>query len=295
MKKEKFPPKAGSPMAKKNREIEKLREEIRHYDYYYYVLNQPEISDKEYDDLMKKLENLEKKYPQFITPDSPTQRVSGEPREEFKQVKHRRGMFSLDNTYSIEELKEWGTRVRKGLPGGKIEYVAELKIDGTSASLTYKKGKFSLGATRGDGELGEDITANLRTIKSIPLRLKMPTAKLKQRYQIPELLEVRGEVYMEQSDFKKLNEERKKKGEALFANPRNATAGSLKLLDPRITALRKLNCFIHSLGIVEGAKAFQTQWDFFGAIKEFGLRINLYIRLCRNIDEVISLCQEWEK
>lgn len=276
-------------------EIEELREEIRHHDYCYYVLNQPEVSDKEYDVLMERLENLEKEYPQFITPDSPTQRVSGEPREGFKQVKHRRGMFSLDNTYSIEELKDWDTRVRKGLPGERIEYVAELKIDGTSASLTYKKGKFSLGATRGDGEVGEDITANLRTIKSIPLRLKMPTARLKQRSEIPELLEVRGEVYIEQNDFKKLNEERKKQGEALFANPRNATAGSLKLLDPKITALRKLNCFVHSLGAAEGAEAFPTQWEFFEAIKEFGLRVNPHIRLCRNIDEVISLCREWEK
>jgi DNA ligase (NAD+) len=277
------------------REIEKLREEIRHHDYCYYVLNQPEVSDKEYDVLMKRLEKLEREYPQFITPDSPTQRVSGEPVQEFRHIRHRRSMFSLDNTYSIEELKDWDIRVRKGLPREEIEYVAELKIDGTSASLTYKEGKFTLGATRGDGEVGEDITANLRTIKSIPLRLKIPSGRPKPRYPIPKLLEVRGEVYMEQSDFKRLNEERKNKGEIIFANPRNAASGSLKLLDPKITALRKLNCFIHSLGVVEGIKTFSTQWEFLDVIKEFGLRVNPHIRLCRNINEVTNFCQEWEK
>lgn len=277
------------------KEIEKLREEIRHHDYCYYVLNQPEISDKEYDDLMKKLEKLERENFEFISPESPTQRVSGEALKEFKQVKHRQSMFSLDNTYSIEELKEWNNRVGKGLPGERIEYVAELKIDGTSASLTYRRGKFTLGATRGDGETGEDITANLKTIKSIPLKLRTSIEGVKPRYQIPELLEVRGEVYMEYSEFKKLNEERKNKGEDLFANPRNATAGSLKLLDPKITALRKLNCFIHSLGIVKGTKAFQTQWEFLDVIKEFGLRVNPHIKLCHNINEIISFCQEWEE
>lgn len=275
--------------------IKRLRDEIRHHDYRYYALNQPEISDKEYDHLMKNLEESEKENPKFITPDSPTQRVSGKPLEGFKQIKHRKGMLSLNNVYSIEELKDWDSRVGKGLGGERVEYIAELKIDGTSASLIYKRGKFRQGATRGDGETGEDISANLKTVKSIPLRLKVPVKGSRRCYAIPELLEVRGEVYMEDKDFKKLNQDRKSKGEPLFANPRNAAAGSLKLLDPKITALRKLSCFIHSLGVVRGIEEFATQADFLDAMKEIGLRVNPYIRLCQNINEIISCTQEWEK
>lgn len=275
--------------------IEQLREEIRHHDYRYYALSQPEISDKEYDHLMRTLEGLEKENPEFIRPDSPTQRVSGEPLERFKQVKHRRGMLSLNNTYSIEELKDWDSRVRKRLGGERVEYIAELKIDGTSASLTYRRGRFHRGATRGDGETGEEISANLKTVKSIPLRLKTSVKGSKGRYETPELLEVRGEVYMEDKDFKRLNEDRKSKGEPLFANPRNAAAGSLKLLNPKITALRKLSCFIHSLGVVKGIEEFATQADFLDAMKGFGLRVNPHIRLCQNINEIISCTQEWEK
>lgn len=267
--------------------IEKLREEIHHHDYLYYVLNQPVISDKEYDDLYRELKELEEKYPQFITPDSPTQRVSGEVLKEFKPVKHRVKMLSLDNTYSFEELKEWNERIFKILGKEKVEFVVELKIDGVSASLTYEKGVFVLGATRGDGETGEDITLNLKTIHSIPLRIKGKD--------IPSLLEVRGEVYMERKDFEILNKEREKRGEILFANPRNAASGSLKLLDPSITAQRKLNCFIHSFGTMEGGKKLNTQWEFLNYARDVGFRVNPENKLCKDIDEVIDYCNQWQE
>lgn len=273
------------------KQIEKLRQLIRYHDYRYYVLNQPEISDKEYDELLKRLTELEKAYPELVTPDSPTQRVSGEVLEGFNTVMHRVKMLSLENTYSIDELKEWDERVHKGLgKGQKVEYVAELKIDGVSISLTYTNGVLTQGATRGDGERGEDITQNLRTIPTIPLRLiEVP------RYPFPDILEVRGEVYMSKADFEVLNRERQKKGEPMFANPRNSAAGSLKLLDPSIVAKRKLRCFIHSFGLLEGGKTFQTQWEFLEVAGKWGLRTNPKSRLCSNLDEVIKHYHHWEK
>ena len=272
------------------RKVEKLREEIRHHDYRYYVLNQPEISDKEYDDLVKKLKQLEKQYPELVTPDSPTQRVGERPLEGFKTVKHRVAMLSLDNTYSDEEIKEWAERVNKGLPREKVEYVVELKIDGVGVSLTYEKGVLAVGATRGDGVVGDDVTQNLKTIKSIPLRFFITEPS-----QLPDLIEVRGEVFMEKSAFEKLNLEKKKKGEALFANPRNAAAGSLKLLDSRLTAQRRLNCFIHSFGTLEGGGVYKTHWEFLQSAKRLGLRVNSEVKLCKDIEEVISYCGDWEK
>jgi len=272
------------------RKVERLREEIRHHDYRYYVLNEPEISDKEYDDLVRELKKLEEQYPEFITADSPTRRVGEKPLEGFKTVKHRVAMLSLDNTYSAEETKDWAKRVLKLLPREKVEYVVELKIDGVGVALTYEKGAFVLGATRGDGIIGDDITQNLKTIKSIPLRLFSFDAS-----QLPDLIEVRGEVFMEKSEFEKLNQEKKRKGEALFANPRNAAAGSLKLLDSRLTAERRLNCFIHSFGTLEGRKVYRTHWEFLESMKKRGLRINPEVKLWKNIDEVIRYCDEWEK
>jgi len=272
------------------RKAEKLREEIHHHDYRYYVLNQPEISDKEYDDLVKKLKQLEKQYPELITPDSPTQRVGEKPLIGFKTVKHRVAMLSLDNTYSSEEIEEWDKRVHKGLPREKVEYVVELKMDGVGVSLTYQKGVFLVGATRGDGVTGDDITQNLKTIKSIPLRFITAESS-----QLPNLIEVRGEVFMEKSDFEKLNLEKKKKDEALFANPRNAAAGSLKLLDSRLTAQRRLNCFIHSFGTLEGGRVYKTHWEFLQSAKRLGLRVNPEVKLCKDIEEVISYCGDWGK
>jgi len=266
--------------------IEKLRDKIRHHDYRYYVLNQPEVSDKEYDSLMQKLQELERAHPQLLTADSPTQRVSGQAQEGFKTVRHKVKMLSLDNTYSIDELRSWDERVHKGLAAEKIEYVAELKIDGVSAALTYKKGLLTLGATRGDGGKGEDVTSNLKTIRAIPLKFISEP--------VPDAIEVRGEVYMGRVDFERLNKKRAEAGEVLFANPRNAAAGSLKLLDSSIVAGRQLSCFIHSFGIAEGA-GFKTHWDFLEQAYKWGLRINPERKLCKDIDEVIDFCKAWEQ
>jgi len=273
------------------KQIEKLRDEIRRHDYRYYALNQPEISDKEYDDLLSKLKKLEEAHPGLITADSPTQRVGGEAAKGFKTVSHKVKMLSLDNTYSFEELKDWGDRVRKGLhPGEKAEYVTELKIDGVSISLTYEKGLLTVGATRGDGETGEDVTFNLKTIRAIPLKLLAGSG-----IQYPEILEVRGEVYMTKKDFEKVNKGRAGHGEALFVNPRNSAAGSLKLLDPGLAAGRKLNCFIHSFGILEGGKGIPGQWGFLEAAKKWGFRTNPENRLCRDLEEAIAFCEKWQE
>ena len=247
-------------MDRVKKEIERLRLLIQHYDHCYYVLSQPEVSDKEYDGCMLKLKRLEAEFPSLITLDSPTQRVSGGIQEGFKTVQHRQKMLSLDNVYSFPELKDWAQRVRKGLSLDEaVEYVVELKIDGLSANLTYQDGVLVVGSTRGDGETGEDVTVNLRTIRAIPLRLKSDHP--------PQLIEIRGEVYLEIKDFNQINKERQKQGEALFANPRNAASGSLKLLDARITAGRKLNFFAHSLGELDGA-GFLSHWEFLAAIKK---------------------------
>ncbi|MDD5553935.1 MAG: NAD-dependent DNA ligase LigA [Candidatus Omnitrophica bacterium] len=267
-------------------EIEKLREDIRRHDYLYYVLSRPEISDKEYDDLMKRLKELEEKYPQLKTEDSPTVRVSGGVLEGFKTIRHRQKMYSLDNTYSFEELKDWDKRVARGLRAGeKIDYVIEHKIDGVSANITYEKGRLSAGATRGDGETGEDVTQNIKTIRAVPLVL-MGSA-------VPDFIEIRGEVYMEIKDFKALNKEKEKEGEVLFANPRNATSGSIKLLDSGLVAKRRLNFFAHSLGENSGL-SIATQWEYINKLKEWGMRTNPYSRLCKDLDEAIGICKEWE-
>lgn len=266
--------------------IEQLKEDIRKHDYLYYVLSQPSVSDKEYDDLLRQLIELENKYPQYLTTDSPSQRISLGISKGFKTVKHNAGMFSLDNTYSIDELKLWDERVRKGL--GKntgYEYVVELKFDGVSINLTYIKGKLSVGATRGDGSTGEDVTANIKTIRAIPLALLGKD--------IPDSIEVRGEVYMDKNDFLNVNQERLAQGEVLFANPRNATSGSLKLLDSNLVAKRRLSFFAHSLGAYRG-KAINNQWDFLTKLKSWGLRSNMHSTLCRNIDAVIDYCQKWQ-
>lgn len=269
------------------KQIEGLRDKIRHHDYLYYVLSQPEISDKEYDKLIIRLKELEDKYPQFKNHDSPTMRISGGILEGFKTVRHKQKMLSLDNTYSFEELKEWDGRVHKGLrTGAAVEYVGELKIDGVSANITYEKGKLCIGATRGDGETGEDVTQNIKTIRAIPLVLLGKN--------IPEFIEIRGEVYMEQKDFDTLNRERKKAGEVLFANPRNAASGSLKLLDRGIVAKRRLNFFAHSLGEYKGID-MPNQWEYFRRLKEWGIRINPESKLFKSFDEAIEYCKIWQE
>ncbi|MFO8052858.1 MAG: NAD-dependent DNA ligase LigA [Candidatus Omnitrophota bacterium] len=268
------------------KKINKLRDQIREADYYYYVKNDPQISDKEYDNLLKELQKLEKKYPQLITPDSPTQRVSGGLLEEFPAVKHKTKMLSLDNTYSIEELKEWEKRMKRALKKDiNFSYICELKIDGISCSLNYQNGRLVKGLTRGDGQKGEDVTPNIKTIHSVPLRL---------RKNHPKKLEVRGEVYISKKDFEKLNNQRLKNGKNPFANPRNAAGGSLKLLNPSLVAKRNLKCFIHSFGWVEGYR-FDSQQQFFKKISEWGLRTQKENKLCKNLKEVIDYCKDFQQ
>jgi DNA ligase (NAD+) len=265
------------------KEAETLREQINHHNYRYYVLDDPEITDAEYDRLMRRLEELEQAHPEIRTPDSPTQRVGAAPSQEFGVVRHHRMMLSLGNAMSAEEMLEFDRRIKRFLRSdGDIEYVAEVKLDGLAVELVYKDGHLTVGSTRGDGINGEDVTQNIRTIKSIPLRLIKPVNGA-----VPKLLEVRGEVILPRRAFERLNEERIKTGEPLFANPRNAAAGSLRQLDPRITASRPLDIFCHSHGMVEGIQ-FKTQWDFLRGIKQLGLKINPLSRLCHNVDEVLE-------
>lgn len=266
--------------------LEGLRRQLRYHDHKYYIEAAPEISDYEYDQLFRELSLLESCHPELVTPDSPTQRIGGEPLPEFNSIRHRIPMLSLDNAYSTDELRQFDARVRRFLNGETPGYVAELKIDGVSASLIYEDGILVLGATRGDGETGDDITQNLKTIHSIPLRLNTEDPDLA-------TIEVRGEVYIPIDAFNRLNRERSSEGETTFANPRNATAGSLHLLDPKITASRPLDIFIHSLGYhKEGI--FATQQEALEGLKEIGFRVNPHYRACQNIDEVIVTCQEWE-
>jgi len=269
-----------------NEKIDNLRREINRADYRYYVLAEPEISDKEYDDLMSQLKILEDAHPELKTQDSPTNRVGGAVLEGFKTVKHRQKMLSLDNTYSFDEIKDWADRVNKGLNGRSVEYVVELKIDGVSANLFYEKGVFTVGATRGDGETGEDVTLNLKTIRAIPLKLLGKD--------IPDFMEVRGEVYMGIKDLEGLNREREERAEALFANPRNAAAGSLKLLDTAMVSRRRLNFFAHSLGAAKGLK-IKSQWEFLGKLKDWGIRANPNSTLCKNLDEVLDFCKSMQE
>lgn len=266
--------------------IESLRKELHHHNRMYYLENQPEISDAEYDALMAELIHLETTYPDLITPDSPSQRVGGEPIEGFASVEHSIPMLSLDNTYSREEVFAFDKRVRKALPHPEdMDYVVEPKVDGVAVSLRYQNNVFVQGSTRGNGLVGDDITANLRTIRTIPLRLQGDT--------IP-ILEARGEVYMPRSAFEKLNEGKEAAGDEPFANPRNAAAGSLKLLDSRISAQRKLDIVIHSLGEVNGV-SFPTHFEFLATIRELGLKVNQGYRRCKGIESVMDYCEEWEE
>ncbi|MDD5669221.1 MAG: NAD-dependent DNA ligase LigA [Candidatus Omnitrophica bacterium] len=270
-----------------HKKIEKLRIEIRRHDKLYYVLDQPEISDKEYDVLMEELERLENQFPQYKSEDSPTSRVGGGIIKGFKTVRHIQKMLSLDNTYSRDELQEWDERVRKGLHGaGDVEYVVELKIDGVSANLLYRRGKLVAGVTRGDGENGEDVTQNIKTIKAIPLVLQGDI--------VPEEIEIRGEVYMDRVDFQSLNRERERNGDAVFANPRNAASGSLKLLDTEIMRQRHLSFFAHSLGEYSG-NTLKTHWEFLSALKDWGIRINPFSRLCGTFRDVLEYCDEFQR
>jgi len=264
-------------------EAQSLREQLNHHNYRYYVLDDPEITDTEYDRLMRRLEELEQAYPELRTRDSPTQRVGAAPSQEFGVVRHRRMMLSLGNAMNADEMLEFDRRIKRFLRSDdEVEYVAEVKLDGLAVELVYEDGLLTGGSTRGDGIQGEDVTQNIRTIKSIPLRLINPRGG-----QMPRLLEVRGEVILPRRAFERLNQERIRAGEPPFANPRNAAAGSLRQLDPRNTAARPLDIFCHSHGLIEGIE-FKTQWDFLNGVKQLGLKINPLSGLCRNVDEVLE-------
>lgn len=262
-------------------EAEKLRREIRHNEYLYYVLDAPEITDAEYDRMMVRLRELEARYPDSIPADSPTQRVGGRASSQFTEVRHLEPLLSLGNVFSAEELRAFDERVRSGLPAGsKVEYVMEPKIDGLACSLIYENGKLVRAATRGDGVVGENVTANVRTIRSIPLTLKVPEGEA-----VPELLDVRGEVYMPRQAFMRLNEQRAERGESEFANPRNAAAGSLRQLDPQVTASRSLSFFAYYL-IGEGAQPKHS--ESLALLARYGFKVSENYKVVENIDEAIK-------
>ena len=265
------------------RKVEELRREIEKYDYYYYVLDSPLITDEEYDALYRQLLELEKRFPELVTPDSPTQRVGGRPRDEFRKVVHEVPMLSMDDVFSIEELRNFVNRVYKILER-EVDFTAELKIDGVAVALVYEDGRFVLGATRGDGRTGEDVTDNLRTIKSLPLRLREP---------IPGRLEVRGEVYMTKEDFAVLNKAREEEGEQLFANPRNAAAGSLRQLDPNVTAKRRLRLFVYQV-VNPQIYDISSQYQALTWLREKGFPTQGNERLCKNFDELVGYIDEWQ-
>jgi len=260
--------------------VRKLREEIKYHEKKYYVDNDPQISDNEFDRLVNELKALEKLYPDLITPESPTQRVGEKPVEGFPTVTHALPMLSLDNCFSVEELREFEERIKRLLPGKKIEYVAELKIDGLSISILYRGGKYVQGVTRGDGVRGDDVTSNVKTIRSLPLHITDSRD-----------IEVRGEVYLPFESFQRINAEQEKSGKPLFANPRNAASGSIRLLDPREVASRKLDSFLYYI-FVQGNE-LPTQWEGLKKLKDLGFKANLQSRLCSNLEEVIAFWEEW--
>ena len=265
--------------------VEELRAQIAYHDYRYHVLDSPEISDAAYDQLMRELRELEARHPELITPDSPTQRVSGQPIEAFGIVEHRQQLLSLGNSFNEDELRTWYRRVTRALEREDIAFVCEPKIDGLAVALVYENGSFVQGATRGDGSRGENITQNLRTIRSIPLSITRD---------VPERFEVRGEVYMTSQGFERLNEERANRGEPLFASPRNSAAGSLRQLDASVTATRPLDIFLYQLGWADGS-APATQWETLQWLGDLGFRTNPHIRRFTSIDEVVAHVQGWEE
>jgi len=277
------------PDSKLEKQIESLRETIRHHEYLYYVLDKPEISDAEFDKLMQQLKNLEAEHPALMTADSPTQRVGGKPREGFVKVPHSSPMLSLDNTYNEEELRAWERRVHE-LTGRKdVDYVCELKLDGMSLALIYEDGKLVRGITRGDGSVGEDVTLNVRTVRSIPLSI--PKEKLK-KAGIPPDFEVRGELLMPTAAFRKVNEERERKGLPTFANPRNFTAGTVRQLDANVTAERRMDFFPYIL-LENGRTYFDRHWKTLDTLEAAGFKVNRNRRMVRSMEEVWAFIQEW--
>ncbi len=268
--------------------VSELRDILNHHNYRYYVLDNPEISDHQYDDLMRELRAIEADRPELITPDSPTQRVGAQPAEGFAQIEHPRPMFSLSNAFDDDEFMAWHKRVSDLLEGEHFNMVCELKYDGLAVALTYENGIFVRGATRGNGFVGEDVSLNLRTIKSIPLRLLSPPD-----ITVPDRLEVRGEVYFPKSLFAKFNEERAARGEQTYANPRNTAAGSLRQLDPRSTAERPLDIFIYSLGYADGSGLPETHWEMLQYLKRLGFKVSDDSRLAHSPEDAIAFYRYW--
>lgn len=264
--------------------VEKLRKEITRHNNLYYTLDQPEISDSDYDSLMTELKELERKYPELISPDSPTQRVGAPPTKGFLQVEHPIPLLSLGNVFNRDELVAWHNRTKKFLDGADFSMVCELKLDGLAVALTYQNGSLFTGATRGDGFRGEDVTENLKVVKSVPLSITNNP---------PDQLEVRGEVFFPKSGFDYLNQERMSHSQSTFANPRNAAAGSLRQLDPNVTSKRPLDIFVYGLGYAIGSSTPETHWDTMAYLKTLGFNINLNNRLCKTIDEVERYYGEW--
>jgi DNA ligase (NAD+) len=271
------------------KKIEALREKIRSHEYLYYVLDQPEISDAEFDKLMRDLKDLEVAHPELLTADSPTQRVGGKPREGFLKVRHSSPMLSLDNTYNEDELRDWERRVHELTGRVDVDYVCELKLDGMSLALIYEGGKLVRGITRGDGSVGEDVTLNVRTVRSIPLSISKEQLE---KAGIPADFEVRGELLMPTAAFRKLNEEREKNGLATFANPRNFTAGTVRQLDSSVTAQRRLDFFPYIL-LSNGRTYFERHWKTLNALQEAGFKVNTNRKLVHNMEDVWAFIQEW--
>ena len=275
-----------APPQKTVQRVERLRKELLEHDYRYYVLAEPVISDEEYDRLMRELQDLEREYPSLVSPDSPTQRVGGAPTKEFASVTHTPPMLSLSNSYSEEEIRDFDRRVRDGLGSAEPAYVAELKFDGVAVALRYRDGSLATGATRGDGQQGDDITNNLKTIRSLPLRLRQQGAGFP-------TVEVRGEVFMEREDFRKMNEAREKAGEKVFINPRNATAGTLKLQDPKSVAGRPLRFYAYSLFVPRSRTT--SHWENLQMLRTLGFPVSDHARICRTIEEAAKFWKRWEE
>jgi DNA ligase (NAD+) len=271
-------------------EVEKLREEIRHHEYLYYVKDEPEVSDAAFDKLMNRLKEMEAAHPELVTTDSPSARVGGTPREGFATVRHARPMLSLDNAFSFDALRDWGRRVREGTGRPVNEYIAEHKFDGLSISLQYVDGVLMRGVTRGDGTTGEDVTPNVKTIRSIPLRVDAATLK---KVKLPGTFEVRGEVMMTKKAFEALNRQQEEIGGKIFVNPRNSAAGAVRVLDPAITAQRKLDFFAYYL-YAEGKVPFAKHSDSLQALKQMRFRASDDWKLCDGIDAVITFCEAWD-
>jgi DNA ligase (NAD+) len=272
------------------KKLEALREKIRHHEYRYYVLDDPELSDADFDKLMNELKRLEAEHPALVTPDSPTQRVGGKPRQGFVKAKHSSPMLSLDNAYTEEELRDWERRVHELSGRTDVEYMCELKLDGMSLALIYNNGRLERGITRGDGSVGEDVTLNVRTVRSVPLSISKENLK---KSGIPVDFEVRGEMLMPIAAFRKLNEEREKQGLATFANPRNFTAGTVRQLEPSITAQRRMDYFAYML-LKDGRTFFDRQSKTMDALEAAGFKVNPHRKLAKSLDEVWKFIQSWE-